>query len=702
MICENSITVKGDIYSVSTGKWARQANGSVVLKWRNLTLMASATASNKAKSDMDFFPLTIDYREKFYAGGKFVGGFFKREGKPSNREVLTARLTDRPIRPMFPKNFLNEVQIFITLLSMDSEQVADIHAVTCASAALITSNMPFETPVAGVHVGRIDGEIVIFPSKEQIEQSDINLLLAGSEKTVTMIEGSAKEVSEKDILEAIKAGHEEIKQLCKMQEKLKEANTQPELPTPEIVENTELQDMLHQNFYEAMKEANQAKDKQARIEQISHLNDKALSYIEQEYQKKNTPPEEIPGILTEASKFIEKIEVEVVREQIFKDGVRADMRSLDTVRPINIEVGVLPSVHGSAVFTRGETQSLGVVTLGSSNHAQPVNDVHGEYKESFYLHYNFLPFSVGEVRRYGGPGRREIGHGKLAENAVRSVIPSEKDFPYVIRVVSEILESNGSSSMATVCSASLAMMDAGVPIKNAVAGIAMGLITDDKDNYAILSDIAGLEDHFGDMDFKVAGTENGITAFQLDTKVEGISHEIMEQALEQAKKGRYQILVEMNKVIAVPRDKVSKNAPVITRTTIPSDKIGELIGPGGSNIRSLMERTQSEITVQDDGTVYIHAKSQEASQETKILIDLQFEKVEIGKIYEGTVQKIVDFGAFIEILPNKSGLCHISQIADKRINTVADYLEEGQNVSVKVLNIDRQGKISLSIKEGLK
>lgn len=693
-----SIEVQGKDYSLETGKWAKQAGGSVVLRWGDLAILATATAARTAQEGADFFPLTVDYREKFYAAGQIPGGFFKREARPTDKEILTARLTDRPLRPLFPSTYFNEVQIFVTLLSAEKNQSGDVHSITAASTALILSDMPFHEPVAGVRVARVENQFVLFPTLDQRAKADLNLILAGSAEAVTMIEGNAKEVSEEAMLEAVKIGHQEIRRLCELQVELQKVAGKEKSEAPAAADLSAMQDKIRSLAFEKMKEANSGEDKHSRQANIDKLKEETLQQIEQELQEENQDEKEISAALKQSKTLLEELEVEVVRDQIFHQGMRADKRKLNEVRPITIEVGVLPGVHGSAVFTRGETQSLGVVTLGTGNDAQSVDDIEGEHQKNFYLHYNFLPFSVGEVRRYGGPGRREIGHGNLAENAVAALIPSQEDFPYVVRVVSEILESNGSSSMATVCSASLSLMDAGVPIKKPIAGIAMGLITNGE-QFAVLSDIAGLEDHFGDMDFKVAGTRDGITAFQMDLKINGISYEIMEQALAQAKEGRMHILSIMEQAIDGARNELSANAPRITTLQIDKDRIGELIGPGGKNIRSIIERTGVDINVNDDGLVTIASNDQQAAQTAEDLISGQFADPELYQIYEGKVKKITDFGAFIEILPGREGLCHISKISDRRVNKVTDVLSEGETVKVKLMAIDRQGKLSLSMKD---
>lgn len=696
IVHKESVDVSGKLYELETGKWARQADGSVLLRWGDMLLMANATGAKKAAEGLDFFPMTVEYREKYYAGGKFPGGFIKREGRPTDKEILTSRVIDRPIRPLFPDNFTNEVQIFITLLSAQKNYSADVHAITAASAALAISGLPFDGPVAGVRVARVAGKFLLFPNKDEIKESDINLALAGTIKAVTMIEGSADEASEEDMLAAVKFGHQEIIRLCKMQEAFKAKAGKPRMAIAEKPDHSALIQKIQGMGLADMKAANAVKGKFERQSAIDNTKKKLVEAMEKELATLSADEAEKQKKIVKT--IIDDLEVDVVRDQIFHESLRADGRKLDEVRPISIEVGVLPGVHGSALFTRGETQSLGALTLGTESNAQGTDDVEGESSNRFYLHYNFPPYSVGEVRRYGGPGRREIGHGKLAENSLAAVVPDAQRFPYVMRVVSEILESNGSSSMATVCSGALALMDGGVPIKAPVAGIAMGLITTG-DKFAVLTDIAGLEDHFGDMDFKIAGSTKGITGFQLDTKVQGISYEIMEKAIHQAKEGRLHILALMAQALDKPRAELKDNAPRISTLTIERDRIGELIGPGGKNIRSIIERTGVEINVDDNGLVQIASNDAESARKARSLIEGQFAEAEIGKTYEGTVRKITDFGAFIEIMPGRDGLCHISKVSQQRIANVADVLKEGQRVKVKVLAIDRQGKISLSIRD---
>jgi polyribonucleotide nucleotidyltransferase len=695
-IHKESVQVNGIDYELETGKWARQADGSVILRWGNMLLLANATGAKKSAEGLDFFPMTVEYREKYYAGGRFPGGFLKRENRPSDKEILVSRVIDRPIRPLFPDNYFNEVQIFVTLLSAQKNYSADVHAITAASAALSISGLPFDGPVAGVRVARVAGKFILFPNRDEIAASDINLALAGTVKAVTMIEGSADEASEADMIAAVKYGHAEIKRLCELQLRFQAKAGKPRIEVPPAPDHSELRKRIAELGLQAMKQANAVKGKAERQAAIDATKKDLLEQFRPEFASLERDAAEKQEKLLKS--LIDELEVELVRNQIFHEGIRADGRKLDEIRPISIEVGVLPSAHGSALFTRGETQSLGVLTLGTESNAQETDDVEGESSSRFYLHYNFPPFSVGEVRRVTGPGRREIGHGKLAENSLAAVIPDASRFPYVMRLVSEILESNGSSSMATVCSCALAMMDGGVPIKAPVAGIAMGLITEG-DKFAVLSDIAGLEDHFGDMDFKIAGTTKGITGFQLDTKVQGISYEIMEKAMYQAKAGREQILRAMAEVLDKPRPQLKENAPRISTLTIERERIGELIGPGGKNIRAIIEKTGVEINVDDSGLVQIASSDAESARRARAMIESQFAEAEIGKTYEGTVRKITDFGAFIEIMPGRDGLCHISKISAQRIANVSEVLKEGQKVKVKVLAIDRQGKISLSIRD---
>ena len=689
-------TINGKDYTFETGKWARQAGGSVLLRWGNMVIMANTTAAPTAREGMDFFPLTVEYREKFYASGKIPGGFFKREARPSEKETLTSRLTDRPIRPLFPKNFKNETQLFVTLLSLDQAYPGNVHSITVSSAALMVSDLPFFGPVAGVQVGRINGDFILFPTHEQLAESDINLLLAGSMDAVTMIEGSADEVAEEDMIAAVEFGHDHIKELCKVQIAFKEKAGKETREVIEPEDFSAIKSEMEAICKADLAKANAVKGKHERDEAISKVEEDLLEKLEATWAEKLETPEELSSQLSIAKNLFHDIEVDIVRDQIFNDGIRSDGRKLNEIRDITVDAGVLPATHGSALFTRGETQSLGVVTLSTGTDAQIIDDVEGDSKRHFYLHYNFPPFSVGEVRRFIGPGRREIGHGKLAENALRAVIPKNDDFPYVVRIVSEILESNGSSSMATICSGSIAMMDAGLPIKSAVAGIAMGLITEG-DKFAVLSDIAGLEDHMGDMDFKVAGTEKGITAFQLDLKVTGISTEIMAKALSQAKEGRIHILGKMNEVLKSPRTDLAETAPKMKSVQIEKEKIGEFIGPGGKNIKMVTEKSGAEIFIDDDGLISIASTDIAAVEKACDMIEMQFKEAEVNAIYEGEVKRVTDFGAFVEVLPGKDGLVHISKLSKDRVEKVTDVVKEGEIVKVKVLSVDKMGKISLTM-----
>lgn len=684
---------------IETGKWAKQAHGAVVYKCGKLVLLATVCAEKEAKEGQDFFPLTVEYREKSYSVGKFPGGFVKRESKPLDHEILISRLIDRPIRPLFPDGYFCEVQLLVTVLSADPEKSLEGHAITAASAALEISDIPFLGPVAGVVVGYKEGKFYCDPTREVLDNGEFELVVAGTENAVTMIEGAAKEISNEILIQAIEFAHSKIKEKIQIQKKLKE-EVQPQKREVQLkLPDKKLKELVYEYAYEKIYIANRTKDKKERASKIENINQQTLDYILQhEYViNHNLKPEQV---IKEVKNFLHELEYEVVRKTIFEEGIRADGRKLDEIREITIELDVLPSAHGSAVFTRGQTQSLGVVTLGAGDDFQLVESLYGEEQKRFMLHYNFPPFSTGEVKRLGPPARREIGHGNLAERALKAVIPSQEEFPYVIRVVSEILESNGSSSMASVCSGSLALMAAGVPIKAQVAGIAMGLITDkETGKFVVLSDIAGIEDHYGDMDFKVAGTRKGITAFQLDIKTEGLSIDILKKALEQAERGRMYILDKMDAVISKPREELAPNAPSILSVQIDVDRIGELIGPGGKIIKSIIEKTGADVWVEQDGKVMISATNQKAAEEAKKIIESMFAKIEVGQVFKGVVKRITDFGAFIEILPGKEGLLHISKMSPHRINSVREVMDIGDEVSVAVLDIDNTGRISLIIKD---
>ncbi len=690
MSVDFNVEIGREKLNFNTGYLAKQADGAVAVSYGEVVVFASAVASRNVKEGQDFFPLTVDYREKAYAAGKIPGGYIKREARPSDREILVARLTDRPIRPLFPKGFINEVQIILYVLSADGINQHDVIAINAASAALTVSGMPFHGPVGAVRVGRVDGNFIVNPTFEESKKSDIDIVVAGSKKAVTMIEGSSKNVSEEDMLAAVEFAHENIKKICDVQEELKAAINKSEMEYTTFTNDEALVSAIRERYFgnlEALKDITVKKPREdARNEIVARAKEELA--------------EQFPDTIGQAGEIIDHLDGEIVRRRILEEGSRADGRNLDQIRPIDIMTGILPRAHGSAVFTRGETQSLGITTLGNLSDAQRMDNLEGDTTKRFMLHYNFPPFSVGETGRTGSPGRREIGHGMLAERSLEYVIPDEKDFPYTIRQVSEVLESNGSSSMATVCSGSLALFNAGVPIKGAVAGIAMGLVMEN-DKYAIISDIQGLEDHLGDMDFKVAGTRDGITAFQLDIKIEGITSEIMKDALAQAKKGRLHILETMDSFVSKPEDEVSKYAPKVRRITVDVNKIGEIIGSGGKTIKKIVEESSADVNIDDSGLVTVSSVSAEAIEMAVQMIKGIVDEVEVGKIYNGTVKKIVDFGAFVELFPGKEGLVHISNLDVNRVKEVGDICSVGDKMKVKVIKVDRQGRIDLSRKEAL-
>ena len=693
-----SFQVKAEIGTESieleTGKWAKQADGSIVYRNGNLVLLATVCATDDSKEGQDFFPLTCEYLEKMYAIGKFPGGYFKRESKPSEHEILISRLIDRPIRPMFPSGYFCEVQIIVQVLSSDKSISVAGHAINAASAALMVSDIPFSGPLAGVRIGRVDGKLIANPSTDKWPLSDMDLVVAGNADSIIMIEGEAKELSNKEILDALTFGHEYIKKFVALQNQIAKLVNNTKRDVKLKIMSADLMSKVRGYAFEKLTKANTNSDKLARSKEIKEINQSTVEYL---LSNGNTDEDK-----KDIKNYLHELEAEVVRDLIFKEGVRYDGRKLEEIRPISVEIDVLPGVHGSAVFTRGQTQSLGVVTLGSISDNQRYENLEGVKEKTFMLHYNFPPFSVGEVKRQSGPGRREIGHGNLAERALKNMIPKFSEFPYVIRVVSEILESNGSSSMASVCSGSLALMAGGVPLKSSVAGVAMGLITsDNKNDFAIITDIAGIEDHFGDMDFKLAGTRIGITAFQMDLKITGVGINVLEKVFEQAERGRNHILNEMEKSISKSANELCKIAPRITIKTIPKDRIGELIGPGGKTIRSIIEQSRSDINIDDEGNITIASPDLEASNKAIEIINGLFEEIQVGKIYQGKIKRIADFGAFVEILPGKEGLCHISKLDIKRVNSVRDVVKEGDIVSVKVIGVDRSGKIDLSRKDTL-
>ena len=672
------------VLSIETGKVAKQATASTIVRYGETVVMANVTAAKQAKPDIDFFPLTVNYQEKFYAAGKIPGGFFKREGRPTEFETLTSRLIDRPIRPLFPEGFKNETQVILTVLSHDGETNPDIVAMIAASSALTLSGIPFMGPIAGCRVGYDGNDFSLNPKIN--EDSDLDLVVAGTSNAVLMVESEANELSEDTMLKAVSYGHEESKKVIDLIINLAEecANDPWEF---EYHENKSLLDAINSNFKDDIKNAYSIVDKMDRQSALSEVKDKLLKqYSEDE----NTSS-------SEALSYFKKVEKDIVRSQILTDKKRIDGRNLDEVRNISSEVSWLPRTHGSALFTRGETQAIVVTTLGFGVDEQRIEALQGSYKENFMLHYNFPPYSVGEVGRIGATGRREIGHGKLAWRALKAVLPSKEDFDYTIRLVSDITESNGSSSMATVCGSSLALMDAGVPIKNSVSGIAMGLIKEG-DSFAVLSDILGDEDHLGDMDFKVAGTKDGITSLQMDIKITGITTEIMDQALSQAKGGRLHILDEMNKAIDSPRTELGPYTPRIEMIKVKRDNIGEIIGKGGSTIKDIIEQSGASVDISDNGTVKIAGTSKESIQKAIDLINSIIEEPEVGQVYEGKVVKIMEFGAFVNFFGKKDGLVHISQLSDERVEKVTDVINEGDTVKVKVIGFDK-GKVKLSIKD---
>jgi polyribonucleotide nucleotidyltransferase len=676
--------------SIETGRLAKQADGAVVVRSGDTMVLVTACAAPAAREGIDFLPLTVDYREYTYASGRIPGGFFKREGKPSEKEVLTSRLIDRPIRPLFPAGWRHETQVIALVLSADAENDSDVLAITGASAALAVSSIPFTRAIAGVRVALVDGNYVINPTFEQRRNSRLDLVVAGSRDAIVMVEAGAKEVTEEEMITALERAHDAIREIVANIDALASEAGKPkvvEVATKEI--GHDFYREVEEKVYVPLSEAMRIKGKLENYDRVDQVLDELIASI---------PEEEVERRL-EAKKIFKELKEKVMRDEALQHGRRLDGRAFDEIRQITIEIGVLPRTHGSAVFTRGETQALVTATLGTAEDQQKIELVDGESWKRFMLHYNFPPFSVGEVAFLRGPGRREIGHGALAERALASMVPAEETFPYTVRVVSDILESNGSSSMASVCGGSLAMMDAGVPLKAPVAGVAMGLIMDEQTGkHAILSDIAGAEDHYGDMDFKVAGTAEGITALQMDIKVAGITTEIMRKALAQARQGRMHILEKMRQTIDAPRRSVSAYAPRIVTIRIPVDKIRDVIGPGGKMIRSIIERTGVKIDVEDDGRVNVASADEASAQKAIGIIQELTATPELNKTYLGKVQRITDFGAFVEIMPGVDGLLHVSEIAHYRVKDVRDELKEGEQVMVKVINIDPSGKIRLSRK----
>ena len=673
---------------LETGKIARQANGSVLVSCEGTTILATVAGRKEAKEDQSFFPLSVNYQEKTYAAGKIPGGFFKREGRPTEKETLISRLIDRPLRPSFPDDFLNEIQVILTVVSLNPEIQTDILSMIGASAAISISDIPFNGPIGGARVGYIDNKFVINPTVSQMENSKLDLIVAGSNEAILMVESEVDILSEEIMLDAVMAGHDAIKETIKGIDGLvKEAGKEKWIIETTKVDE-DLKKIVNDFAFDRIKTAYQTADKVDRQSQLEQIKNDAIENIVEGSEKYET---------SDVLSLIKKIEKEIVRSKILNGEPRIDGRDTETVRDINIELGLLERAHGSALFTRGETQAIVATTLGTERSSQIIDALEGEYKDKFMLHYNFPPYSVGETGFIGSPKRREIGHGKLARRSLEAVLPEMDKFPYAIRLVSEITESNGSSSMATVCGSSLSLMHAGIPIKSHVAGIAMGLVKDG-DQFKVLTDILGDEDHLGDMDFKVAGTSEGITALQMDIKIDGITKSIMEDALEQAKKARLHILDIMNESISKPSNDYSPYAPSIITITVAKDKIRDVIGKGGATIRSLTEVTGAQIDINDDGIVTIASVDQSSGQMAKEKIELLTADVEKNKIYEGRVSKIMDFGAFVTILPGKDGLVHISEISNERVEKVTDVLSEGQIINVKVIEIDKQNRIRLSMK----
>jgi polyribonucleotide nucleotidyltransferase len=675
---------------LETGYIARQATAAVMTTIGDTTVLVTVVAKKEPKPGQDFFPLTVDYQERTYAAGRIPGGFFKREGRPTEKETLTSRLIDRPIRPLFPEGFKNEVQVIATVMSADKDNDPDIAALIGASAALALSGIPFQGPIGAARVGYVNGAYVLNPGYTLLKQSDLDLVVAGTADAVLMVESEAKELSEDEMLGAVLFGHMEMQVAVKAINELVAEAGKPKWNWVAPAENVALKTQVESAFSGPVSEAYLITDKQKRYERLGELRAQAIAQFsgDEEGKPKADEVKEIFG----------NLEYNMVRRNILDAKPRIDGRDGKTVRRIFIEAGTLPRTHGSAIFTRGETQAVVVATLGSMRDAQLIEGLDGSRNDRFMLHYNFPPFSVGETGRVGSPKRREIGHGRLARRGVQAVLPAEENFPYAIRLVSEITESNGSSSMASICGSSLALMDAGVPLTAPVAGIAMGLVKEG-DRFAVLSDILGDEDHLGDMDFKVAGTSKGVTALQMDIKITGITEEIMEVALNQARDGRIHILGEMNKVLATPRAEINRNAPTFLTIKINTDKIRDVIGKGGATIRAICEETKATIDINDDGTVRIYGETKEAADAALKRVEAVTAEAEIGAIYEGKVVRIVDFGAFVQIMPGVDGLLHISQISEERVNAVTDFLSEGQMVKVKVLDVDNRGRIKLSMKE---
>ena len=676
--------------TIETNKIAKQATGSVVVTIGQTVVLTTVVGAKSARPGQDFFPLTVNYQEKTYAAGKIPGGFFRREGRPSEKETLTCRLIDRPIRPLFPKGFMNEVQVVCTVISTDKNQDPDIAAMIGTSAALSISGIPFKGPIGAARVGFIDGNYILNPGYDVLKDSMLNMMVAGTDGAVLMVESEAKELTEDEMLGAVLFAHQEMQAIITAVAEFATEAGKPSWDWQAEEKDEALLTKVSDSIRADLGEAYRISDKMDRQAKVGDIRKSIVAEL--------SGGDEAAYAGDDVSDMFGKVEKDLVRQRVLNGEPRIDGRDLRTVRPIEVEVGVLPKAHGSALFTRGETQALVVATLGTLRDAAMIDALEGSYKDTFMLHYNFPPYSVGEAGFMSGPKRREIGHGKLARRGVTASLPNAEDFPYTIRVVSEITESNGSSSMASVCGTSLALMDAGVPMKAPIAGVAMGLVKEGN-RYAVLTDILGDEDHLGDMDFKVAGTAAGVTALQMDIKIDGITEEIMEAAMSQAHEARLHILDEMNKVISVSREELSDNAPAMVTLNVHPDKIRDIIGKGGATIRSIVEETGAEVDINDDGSVRIYAEDGAAKDAAVNRIQEITAEAEVGRIYHGKVERIVDFGAFVNILPGKDGLLHISQIAEERVENVSDYLTEGEEVDVVVLDVDQRGRIKLSIKE---
>ncbi len=691
MIKREEIELAGRKLIIETGRMARQADGAAFVQYGDTAVLVAAMASKEKIEGLDFFPLMVEYRERTYAAGRIPGGFFKREGRPTEKETITSRFIDRPLRPLFPKEFNYETQIIASALSADQENNPDLLAMIGASAALMVSDIPFPGPIAGIRVGRINRELICNPTTSQLKESDLDLIVAGGREAVIMVEGTARMVPEEEILKAILFGQKELQVILDLQEEIREAIGKPKREIIPFPVDQDLLKAVEDRVTGPIKEAIKIPSKLERNRKLKEILDTTLNEL--------TPDEEDEKRKA-VGRYFEEVERKLVRQLIRQEGKRIDDRGLDEIRKVTCDVGVLPRTHGSALFTRGETQALAVITLGTAEDEQIIEALEGESSKTFMLHYNFPPYSVGEVKPIRGPGRREIGHGVLAERALLPVVPLKDSFPYTMRIVSDVLESNGSSSMATVCGGTLALMDAGVPIKSPVAGIAMGLIKEDEEFY-ILSDILGDEDHVGDMDFKVAGTREGVTVLQMDIKIKGVNEEILRRALAQAREGRIKILEKMLAIIDAPRPELSPYAPRIVTIYVKPERIKDVIGPGGKIIKGIIERTGVKIDIDDTGKVDIASIDSEAMEKAIALVKKLVQEVEIGKLYMGKVKKITEFGAFVEIFPGTEGLVHISQLDNGFVRRVQDIVKEGEEIVVKVLDVDPQGKIRLSRKEAL-